>query len=123
VSVFQSSDRNFLQYRAFFHLHSRLLSALQADIELIERQLDEVDDFDATSSDECRRLCLQDKERDDEYDTMNSMSAEFQQSFNKTRPQLLVDLRAKLLEYGECEESQYYNIPTRLAEVSQMSYY
>ncbi|KAK5677034.1 hypothetical protein LTS10_010222 [Elasticomyces elasticus] len=100
VANFQSSDRNFLQYRAFFHLHSRVLSALQADIVKLESELDSMDRWDIRCGME-RLQCLQDKNLDDIESHMENMPEPYRAWFGRTRPTVLHDLKAKLLEYDE----------------------
>lgn len=101
VATFQSSDRNFMQYRSFGYLHSRVLLALQYDIEQLEIELDRLDQFDKSQDggDKDKLLC---KDRDDLEDVPERIeSEEFHLVFRKTRPQLLAELKRKLLEYGK----------------------
>ncbi|KAK3629620.1 hypothetical protein LTR56_017925 [Elasticomyces elasticus] len=99
VANFQSSDRNFLQYRGFFHLHSRLLSILQADIVKLESELDRMDRWDLDSGIEGRVMCLENKDRDDLESKMDKMPHAYLVAFRRTRPELLLELKAKLMEY------------------------
>ncbi|KAF2771714.1 hypothetical protein EJ03DRAFT_267982, partial [Teratosphaeria nubilosa] len=98
---FQASDRNFLQYRGFLHLHSTLLSALQSDVECLERELDSLEQWDLDSGDRLRMLCLQDEERDDRQSCLEKMPNGFRQRFDRTRPAVLAELQRKLVEYDE----------------------
>jgi len=63
IANFQSSDRDFLQYRGFFQLHSRVLSALQADIGYLETELDSMDEWDINCGIERRLACLREEAR------------------------------------------------------------
>lgn len=47
--LIQSSERNFLHYRGFSGLHSQLLADPQFDIEVLEKELDELDHWDDRS--------------------------------------------------------------------------
>lgn len=100
VANFQSSDGNFLQYRAFLYLHSRLLSSLQFEIEQFEKELKDLDDWDMTCKDTKREKCLRCRERDDSQSKFNRMPAEFKARFDRTRPDVIAILRVKLMEYG-----------------------
>ena len=100
VANFQSSDGNFLQYRGFLYLHSRLLSNLQYEIECLEEELKALDEWDLECKDSKRAKCLKCKERDDRQSKFDRMPADFKSQFERTRPQLMVELRTKLMEYG-----------------------
>lgn len=98
VATLQCSDRNFLQFRSFSYLHTRLVLALQQDIEKLEQQLDRLDDFDAKHGDSDKLTC---KARDDRQQTPDRIdSGEFHRMFRRTRPQVLAELKEKLMEYG-----------------------
>ncbi|KAK1068373.1 hypothetical protein LTR12_013742 [Friedmanniomyces endolithicus] len=101
IANFQSSDRNFLQYRGFLHLHSRLLSALQADIGYLETELDKMDQWDIECGIERRIACLRHKKRDDLQSRMEVMPEAYKAVFNRTRPDVMLELRSKLVEYGK----------------------
>lgn len=99
VATFQCSDPNFLQYRGFKYLHSRVLSNLQYEIQQLEDELDRLDNWDHDHQDQERRLvCL---ENDILYQRCDQFPEEFQLEFERTRPEVLADLRRKLLEYGK----------------------
>lgn len=104
VANFQSSDGNFLQYRGFFYLHSRLLSNLQLEIEHLELELRKLDQWDISCGDSKREKCLRCKERDDRQSHISRMPPDFRTEFDRTRPQLMTELRAKLMEYGPCSK-------------------
>lgn len=99
VATFQCSDPNFLQYRGFKYLHSRVLSCLQYEIKQLEDELDRLDKWDDDQEDKERRLiCL---ENDMLYQGCDQFPEEFQLEFERTRPEVLAELRRKLLEYGK----------------------
>ncbi|GAB1736832.1 hypothetical protein NU219Hw_g8860t1 [Hortaea werneckii] len=85
------SDPNFLQYRGFKYLHSRVLSNLQYEIQQLEDELDRLDNWDHDHQDQERRLvCL---ENDILYQHCDQFPEEFQLEFERTRPEVLTDLR------------------------------
>ncbi len=94
-------DRDFLQYRGFLHLHSRVLSALQADIGYLETELDGMDQWDIECGIERRLACLRHKQRDDVQSRMEVMPDAYKAVFDRTRPDVMLELRSKLVEYGE----------------------
>lgn len=101
VANFQSSDRNFSHYRGFLSLHSRLLSDLQYDIECLETELANLDQWDmiASAEDPRRLTCLQCKDRDRDSD-YEDMPGNFKEQFTRTRPVLMEELHTKLMRYG-----------------------
>lgn len=98
VATFQSSDRNFLQYRCFGYLHCRIISDLQCDIQNLERELDELDQYE-TQHDQ-RKLCS--KQRDVWMSTEQLLAAGYPAHMKRCRGAVLQKLRGKLIEYGEC---------------------
>lgn len=98
MATFQSSDRNFLQYRAFGYLHSRVLSDMQFDIEQIEGELDDLDRWEKTHGDVRKLSC---RRRDSHRTPEELAAAGFPAHFKRCRPVLLSDLRLRLLEYGK----------------------
>ncbi|KJY01544.1 hypothetical protein TI39_contig287g00019 [Zymoseptoria brevis] len=102
IATFQSSDPNFLQYRKFGYLHSRVLSALQFDIEKLEKQLDKLDDFDKSSPNgDARKLSSLARDNLDGGPERLRDNHEFQNRFDMTRPEVVAELRMKLAEYDE----------------------
>jgi hypothetical protein len=103
VSNFTSSDRSFLQYRCFLELHSRVVLDLQYDIQLLEKELDELDRWDSRCTDKKMRKCLTCNQHDRNRD-VDKMPEEWKEypyfRFTRTRPEVLAELRIKLLEYG-----------------------
>lgn len=78
-----------------------MLSALQFDIEKLEKQLDKLDDFDKSSPNgDARKLSSLARDNLDGSPERLSNNEEFQNRFAKTRPEMLTELRAKLAEYG-----------------------
>ncbi|KAI6798788.1 hypothetical protein KC332_g7252 [Hortaea werneckii] len=99
VATFQCSDPNFLQYRGFKYLHSRLLSHMQYEIQQLEDELDRLDDWDRIHGDREKRLvCL---ENDVLYQRCDQFPEEFQLEFERPRPEVFAELKRKLLEYDE----------------------
>lgn len=98
VATFQSSDRNFLQYRGFVYLHSRVLSDMQFDIEQIETELDDLDRWEKDNGDLRKLSC---KRRDSHKTAEELACAGWPAHLTRCRPLVLADLRAKLLEYGK----------------------
>ncbi|KAI7200889.1 hypothetical protein KC343_g8989 [Hortaea werneckii] len=101
VATFQCSDPNFLQYRGFKYLHSRLLSHMQYEIQQLEDELDRLDDWDRIHGDREKRLvCL---ENDVLYQRCDQFPEEFQLEFERPRPEAFAELKRKLLEYAPDE--------------------
>jgi hypothetical protein len=98
VATFQSSDDNFLLYRGFGYLHCRVLSSLQHDVERLEKKLDDMDQWDKTHGDECK---LQSQRRDQVDSKREKANGTFPEQFDKTRPELIAEIKAKLMEYGK----------------------
>ncbi|KAK5137338.1 hypothetical protein LTR08_008915 [Meristemomyces frigidus] len=98
VATFQSSDRSFLQYRGFAYLHCRVLSGLQNGIERLEQNLDELDKWDVAHGG-ARKLKNQDK--DESLSSKDLAAGFYERHVKQTRPEILVELKAKLLEYDE----------------------
>ncbi|KAK5708886.1 hypothetical protein LTR17_020291 [Elasticomyces elasticus] len=60
-----------------------------------------MDQWDIASGIETRLQCLQDKSRDDRQSKMEIMPHEYLVAFRRTRPELLVELQTKLMEYDK----------------------
>ncbi|KXS97531.1 hypothetical protein AC578_4595 [Pseudocercospora eumusae] len=97
IAAFQSSDRNFLQYRGFGYLHGRVLSDLQYGIERLEEELDRLDQYD---KEPCRRRlqCMED-DRDMAVEDTSMADYADDDRIGRQRPAVLLELREKLLEY------------------------
>lgn len=101
IANFQSSDRSFLQFRGFLDLHCRVLLDLQYDIECLEKELDALDQADATSRSRTKQLCLlSNKEDREEAEWQRTRPNQDPASTERSRPAVLKELRAKLTEYG-----------------------
>ncbi|KAK4540552.1 hypothetical protein LTR36_009082 [Oleoguttula mirabilis] len=98
IATFQSSDCNFLLYRGFGYLHCRVLSALQHDIERLEKRLDSLDHWDKTHGDEAK---LESQTRDEIDSARQRANKSLAAHFTQTRPEVLAELKLKLVEYDE----------------------
>lgn len=94
--MFQASDRNFLQYRAFHTAHCRILSSLQHEAEQLEEELEELDRVDHEKS----PAKLKNKARDDRQCQVDLENGMYPAHLTRTRPTVTSHLKAKLLEYG-----------------------
>ena len=97
LATFLSSDRSFMQYRGFGSLRSRMLLAQQYDIEVLEKELDTIDIWDASEGMASKLRC---KDRDDRECCIGDMPATFPHP--RTRPEILMDLKEQLMCYGKC---------------------
>ena len=88
------SDDNFMVYRRFGFLYSRLLLDKQDELREIEEDLDSVDNRDASGSERVRR-CLQSRRKDDLCEDTTSRRA------------LLKRAEEKLYAYGNQENPSY----------------
>lgn len=102
-----ASDRSFMQYRGFGPLHSRVLLAQQYDIERLEEELDDLDRWDEAIEKPGVPTKLGSKERDDTQCLKIDMPTDF--PFDRTRPEVLADLKQQLMCYGECKAQR--NVP------------
>lgn len=88
LAAFQSSDHNFMVYRGFSYLHSRLLLYLQDELRCAEKELDEMDEDDFNDPDNPRsKICLKSREKDDARK-------------DKSRRALLFRIKDLLMQYG-----------------------
>ncbi|KAA6412628.1 MAG: hypothetical protein FRX48_03620 [Lasallia pustulata] len=91
LAAFQSSDQNFIIYRGYSYLHSRLLLYLQHEIACAEKELDlmDKDDFeDDTEDGAFYRKCLKSRDKDDVRE-------------GRPRRELLYKIKDLLLQYDE----------------------
>ena len=96
VANFTSSDPVFLQFRCFLELHSRVLLDMQYDIELLENELDELDQWDMRSESTKRQKCLKcnARDRNTDFDEMPADWKDYPEfDFTRTRPVVLEELR------------------------------
>lgn len=79
-------------------MHCRVLSALQHDIERLERQLDAFDLRDSTGTDTRSQLKLKSQTRD-EIESAKDKATKTSPT-GLTRPEILTELKQKLVDYG-----------------------
>lgn len=96
LAYLMSSDSAFMQFREFGSLHVRILLAQQQDIESLEEELHQIDYWDKVNGDERNLSSI---ERDNRQRCIGDMPAEF--PFRRSRPEVLMEMKQRLLEYGE----------------------
>jgi len=98
LAALQCSDPSFMQYRGFGYLHARLLLALQYEVTDLERQLDELDEWDRTdrAGDPTKLSCIDADNAEADPELIEDFP------YRKTRPQIMRLLKGKLMEYGKC---------------------
>ena len=96
LAAFLSSDQNFMVYRGFDYLHSRVLLHHQNELAVLEQELDELDDMDQANSSHDTGI--------GEATRLQSIAIDkriaYQEKQDRSRQQILSDIRTKLLEYG-----------------------
>lgn len=90
VAAFLDSDDNFMIYRRFGFLYSRVLLQKQDELRELEKTLDEMDQRDLTESDQSRRA-LQSRAKDQKRRAIPG---------HQTRQELLTSTEKKLYDYG-----------------------
>lgn len=93
LAAYNASEQNFMLYRGFSCIHARLLLNLQSDIQILERELDELDHFHDSISDAQIRLQCRDT---DVY-----KCKEEKEAGKRTRADILEELRVKVCQYGQ----------------------
>jgi len=102
LAAYNASEQNFMLYRGFSNVHARLLLNLQASIQKLETELDDIDRFHDTLPEDfkkrlrswdldvaaCRREKKEAKEDGDEEEA-------------RTREDILEELRIKVNQYDE----------------------
>lgn len=84
-----------MQYRAFNYLHARLLLSVQHDIESLERELDELDQADATGDNE-------DPSVSETCDDNGARICEVAEDrIERPRSVVMADLEKRLMAYGK----------------------
>ncbi|OQN97837.1 hypothetical protein B0A48_16147 [Cryoendolithus antarcticus] len=93
----ERSDHDLMQYRGFAYLHARLLLRLQYDIVELEKELDEIDEFDERGDYGAKRklFCMS---RDLDEGVPGDIAGFL---FRRGRPQVFEALRKQLLEYDD----------------------
>lgn len=99
LATFLDSDENFMLYRRFGYLHSRMLLRLQDKLRKLESQLDDYDDEDAGEEGNPRLLMSRDS--DEAADSKLDPGI-------KTRTQILDEIEQVLEKYGKylCNKMQ-----------------
>ena len=98
IAAFIDSDDNFMIFRRFGFLYTRVLLNKQDEIRELESRLDEMDlkDYQDKSSRKCLKSRIKDERRTANKDEESTASN------GETRKELLRASEEKLLEYGEC---------------------
>ncbi|RDW82287.1 hypothetical protein BP6252_03399 [Coleophoma cylindrospora] len=94
LATFLDSDENFMLYRRFGYLHSRMLLKKQDELRELEFELDECDDDDIEKGTLERRRCLMSREFDEA--AARKAPAEV-----RTRTKILNEIEQKLESYGK----------------------
>ena len=90
VAAFQDSDENFMIYRRFGFLFSRVLLYKQDELRELEENLNDMDERDAEDPDDRVKKCLKSRDLDDSRTIPSGW---------ETRRQLLQKIEKKLDEY------------------------
>ena len=90
VAAYMDSDENFMIYRRFGFLHSRILLNKQDELREIEERLDDLDGIDSGGS-KASALCLQSRRKDEIRTDVNRRDS---------RQELLRISEEKLCQYG-----------------------
>lgn len=90
VAVFMDSDDNFMIYRRFGFLYSRVLLSKQDELRKLEEDLDALDRRDANGTDRTRK-CLKSQSKDYAREKLDGV---------QTRKELLQVVETKLYQYG-----------------------
>ncbi|KAL8952486.1 MAG: hypothetical protein Q9222_001589 [Ikaeria aurantiellina] len=91
VAAFLDSDDNFMIYRRFGFLYSRVLLSKQDELRVLEEDLDSMDRWDASATEKTRK-CLKSQTKD---------FARTDVEGRQTRKELLGVVERKLYEYGQ----------------------
>ncbi|KAL9006542.1 MAG: hypothetical protein Q9188_000702 [Gyalolechia gomerana] len=91
VAVFMDSDDNFMIYRRFGFLYSRVLLSKQDELRQLEEDLDALDRSDASGTDRTRK-CLKSQSKDYAREKLDGV---------QTRKELLQAVESKLYQYGQ----------------------
>ena len=85
-------------YRGFFYAHTRVLLSLQYQIETLEDELENLDQWDALHNGRKQLVSIG---RDERRKDIERMPDDFQAQFKRTRPSVLEELEIKLTKHGE----------------------
>ena len=99
LAAFLSSEHSFSIYRGFDYLHARVLLNLQDQIVTLERELDQKDAFDQENG---LTGVLQSRAKDIRQAKINSEE--------RSRNQILEEIREKLVKYGMSARKKRDNI-------------
>lgn len=91
LATFLDSDENFMVYRRFGYLHSRMLLRMQDKLRKLEALLDDYDDEDA--ADENQKRLLTSRDSDESADRKQDPGI-------RTRTQILDEIEVVLEKYG-----------------------
>ena len=94
LAAFKASEQNFMLYRSFNYVHSRLLLNLQTSIQALESELDEIDKLHGTFNNES-------KMRLRSWDLDLAKCEDEKKEGIRTRDDILEDIRVKVCQYGE----------------------
>jgi hypothetical protein len=89
LAAFLDSDENFMVFRRFGHLHTRLLLQKQDELRIMERDLETIDNKDSRDNPDI----LQCREDD---------AAQTSQNRRETRTELFRRIKDTLVDYGNC---------------------
>lgn len=98
LATFLDSDENFMIYRRFGYLHSRMLLRKQDQLRKLEADLDDYDNEDASGEETAKRLL---KSRDSDEAADKKADPEI-----RTRTQILSDIEKVLSEYGKASDHE-----------------
>lgn len=99
MATFLDSDENFMIYRRFGYLHSRMLLRLQDKLRTLESRLDENDNDDEDSGDQTQKLCLMSRGKDEAA----CRKLAKQEPGVQTRTHILDEIELVLGKYGNSE--------------------
>jgi hypothetical protein len=97
LAAFSNSDENFMIYRRFGYLQSRILLHKQDELQRLEQELEEMDQKDASGE----NPHVSQRWEDDEAGTNKGSNA---------RPSLLNTIKEKFLEYSKYSKSIRYSV-------------
>jgi hypothetical protein len=93
LCTFLDSDENFMLYRRFGYLHSRMLLRKQDQLRKLEAELDDIDELDASDGTQQQRRVLMSRDLDEAADRREPEGI-------RTRTMILDEIEQKLENYG-----------------------